>query len=138
MAITLLLASQCSPKQITYCREGKDPLKYSGNERIKKYMYILNASQEQFYRLQCVCLLCLFVCLFPFLTSKTWPLQKMNHVDMKIEMSEFPVHNCISCAWLHSGTKQYIANTFLPLFNNTNNHLWKRQYCWDQEILLPW
>ena len=36
MAITLLLACQCSPKQITYCREGKDPLKYSGNERIKK------------------------------------------------------------------------------------------------------
>ena len=33
---SLLLACQCSPKQITYCREGKNPLKYSGNERIKK------------------------------------------------------------------------------------------------------
>lgn len=41
-------------------------------------MHILNASQEQFYRLQCVCLLslCLFVCLFPFLAGKTCPLQK--------------------------------------------------------------
>ena len=138
MAITLLLACQCSPKQITYCREGKDPLKYSGNERIKKSTCIFLIHYRNNFTM---CLLIMIVCLFPFLTSKTCPLQKINHawlVDIKIEMSDFPVHNCISCAWLHSGTKQYVANTFLPWFNNTNNHLWKRQCCWDQEILLPW
>jgi len=59
----------------------------------------------------------------------------MNHVDIKIEMYEFPVHNCISCAWLHSGTKQYVANTFLPLFNNTNNHLWNRQLLRSRNII---
>ena len=82
----MLLACQCSPKQITYCREGKNPLKYSGNERIKKStcIIILNASQEQFYRLQCVCLLslCLFV---SFSGWQNLPItKKLQYVTDKI------------------------------------------------------
>ena len=85
----MLLACQCSPKQITYCREGKNPLKYSGNERIKKSTCIFLTHHRNNFTDYNVFVyyhyVCLFVCLFPFSGWQNLPItKKLQYVTDKI------------------------------------------------------